>query len=103
MSKTQKVILVCLIVIAFIATGGYLLRGILHKSPEQDQLDSLDFVRERAREKAKVSQSKSDSTSTIYEQDLKKLNLPADSIERESVWSRYFNTLPKDTNGTATP
>jgi len=40
MSKTQKVILSCLIVVAFIATGGFLLRGYFYK-PTVDQVDTL--------------------------------------------------------------
>jgi len=103
MSKTKKTILICLVIIAFAATGGYLLRGYLHQSPEQEKIDSLDYVRNRAREQAKTSQSKSDSAGKIYEQDRKNLNLPADSTERENVWSKYKRALPKDTDGAATP
>jgi len=103
MTKTQKTILLCIAITAIIATGGYLLRGILHRAPEQEKIDSLDFIRERAREQVKISQSKSDSASKVYEQDLKKLNLPADSVERESVWAKYHNALPKDANGKTTP
>jgi len=102
MSKTQKVILSCLIVVAFIATGGFLLRGALHQTPEQEKIDSLDYIRNRARESAKVSQLKSDSAGQIYEQNREKFNLPADSVERENVWSEYFNALRKDTNGATT-
>jgi len=102
MSKTQKIIFICLAIIAFVATGTYLLRGYLHK-PTIDTVDTLQAYIDHRKSSADSNENKAKESYGEYKTGLSGFNNPADSVERENVWSKYGNALRKDTNGKTTP
>jgi len=102
MSKTQKIIFICLAIIAFVATGTYLLRGYLHK-PTVDTVDTLQAYIEHRKASADSNENKAKESDGKYKTGLSGFNNPADSVERESVWAKYHSALPKDANGKITP
>jgi len=102
MTKKTKWAVLCLIsavalAMVLLAAGSY-----FHK-PTIDQVDTLQAYIEQRKASADSFHKKTDSANQLYEQDRKNFNLPADSVERESVWSEYFNALRKDTNGKTAP
>jgi len=102
-SKKQWVILACIAAVVAVVTGAYLLRGALHEPTRPDTTDSIEVLRKLAKANADSNRVKENLPNQSYEQDLKKFNLPADSAERESVWAKYYNALPKHTDGAVTP
>lgn len=96
MSKTQKIILGCIVAIVIIAYSGYLLNGYLHEPPAQEELDSLQFIKDQAKRNADLNGDSSKTSYEKYEQSNKNIYAPIDSTEREKLRARITAEAKRD-------
>ena len=107
MSKWQKIGLGLLATLVTLIVCFHAWRSCTHESEvqvsAQDQIDSLQVLKDRAKANAESGKDTSQIFHQKYEVGNKNYNSPIDSSERENVWTKYWNAIAADTNRKHSP
>jgi len=99
MTKTQKVILLCIAISVTIMMCGLALRSCLHEPARVDNTDSLKVFKDLAKKQKDTTVEEYKK----YGEATKKYNAPADPVELEKLWTRIGADAKADSASRSRP